>query len=90
MEENENFEWALSALKAGNRVARRGWNGRGMFVFLVPGSKFTVNREPLLSILGAGTPVEYRPHLDLRAVDGTIGVWVPSSSDLMAEDWFTA
>lgn len=28
------FEWALARLKAGERIARTGWNGRGMYVFI--------------------------------------------------------
>jgi hypothetical protein len=35
-----DFEYALSWIKVGKRVARDGWNGKGMFVFLVPGSAF--------------------------------------------------
>ena len=49
-----NFGQALEALKEGKRVARTGWNGKGMFLFLVAGSNFVVNREPLLSIMGGG------------------------------------
>lgn len=82
-----NFSQALELIKTGKRLSRRGWNGKGMFVFLVPGSTFTVNREPLLSILGEGTKVSYRPHIDLKAADGTIGTWLASMSDIMAEDW---
>lgn len=82
-----DFSAALLAVKAGRRVARSGWNGKGMFVFLVPGSTFTVNRPPLLGIYPEGTQVEYRPHIDLRAADGTVGPWTPSGADLMAEDW---
>jgi hypothetical protein len=82
-----SFSWALEQIKAGERITRGGWNGAGQFVFLVPGSQFKVNREPLLTILGEGTEVNYRPHLDLRAVDGSIGVWTPSSTDLLAMDW---
>lgn len=81
------FSEALAEIKAGKRLQRRGWNGNGMFVFLVSGSNFTVNREPLLSILGEGCEVTYRPHIDLFAADGTIGVWQPSMGDVMAEDW---
>ena len=62
MEEQEpmDFGQALEELKQGRRVARKGWNGKGMFLFLVPGSKdLTVNREPLLSILGEGAKFNY-------------------------------
>ena len=82
-----NFSQALDAIKTGARLTRRDWNGHGLFVFLVPGSTFAVNREPLLSIFGEGRMVNYRGHLDLKAVDGSIGVWSPSSTDLLADDW---
>lgn len=84
-----NFSEALDAIKAGGRVARSGWNGKGMFVFLVPGSVFKVNREPLLSILGEGTEVRYRGHIDMRTADGMIVPWLASQTDLLADDWQT-
>ncbi|WP_299085182.1 DUF2829 domain-containing protein [uncultured Ruegeria sp.] len=83
-----NFGHALQAIKEGKRLARKGWNGKDMFVFLVSGSHFKVNREPLLSILGEGTGVDYRPHIDLKQPDGSIGVWQPSMGDVMADDWY--
>lgn len=87
MESNMNFSDALIRIKQGHRLQREGWNGKGMFVFLVSGSVFTVNREPLLSILGEGTEVTYRPHIDICQPDGSISVWQPSMGDVMAEDW---
>lgn len=81
------FGEALSALKAGKRVAREGWNGKGMFLFLVPGSTFTVNRAPLLGIYPEGTEINYRPHIDMRTANGEIVTWVASQSDLLEGDW---
>lgn len=82
-----DYSEALQRIKNGQRLARSGWNGKGMFVFLVPGSMFKVNREPLLSILGEGTEVTYRAHIDIKNADGSIAVWTPSITDQMAEDW---
>ena len=82
------FSQALDQIKTGKRCARSGWNGKNMFVFLVNGSNFVVNREPLLSILGEGTEVTYRPHIDICQPDGAIGVWQPSMGDVMANDWY--
>ena len=82
-----NFSEALGRIKQGYRVRRAGWNGKDMFVFLVAGSNFIVNREPLMSILGQGAEVTYRPHIDMRAADGSIGVWLASQTDILAEDW---
>lgn len=36
MVENQNFGQAIEALKQGKRVARQGWNGKGMFIFERP------------------------------------------------------
>lgn len=83
-----SFGHALEAIKQGYRLARKGWNGANMFVFLVDGSTFVVNREPLKSIFPEGTEVNYRPHIDLAAADETVGVWQPSMGDVMADDWY--
>lgn len=81
------FGEALELLKQGKKAAREGWNGKGMFVFLVPGSNFKVSRPPLLGIYPEGTEINYRPHIDLKGADGSISTWAPSGSDALAEDW---
>lgn len=81
------FGWALKQMQNGSRVARRGWNGKGMFLFIVPGSNFTVNRAPLLGIYPEGTPIEYRSHIDMKTADGSVVPWVASQTDLLALDW---
>lgn len=82
-----DFGLAIVALKQGKRVAREGWNGKGMFLFLVPGSRFTVNREPLMSIMGEGTQVDYHAHIDMKTAQGYVVPWLASQSDMLAEDW---
>jgi hypothetical protein len=81
-----NFSEALTSIKEGKVMGRAEWkNAKG--VFLVAGSEFEVNRAPLLGILPAGTKVTYRPHIDMRGADDTIGTWAPSMVDILAEDW---
>lgn len=82
-----NFSQALHLIKTGRRVARQGWNGKGMFLFLVPGSTFKVNRPPLLGIYPEGTEINYHAHIDMKTADGTIVPWLASQSDLLGEDW---
>lgn len=82
-----DFSAALGLLKAGSRVARAGWNGKGMFLFLVNGSRFTVNRPPLRGIYPEGTVIDYRSHIDMRTAQGDIVPWVASQSDLLENDW---
>src|SRR5947209_2318352 len=79
-----NFGEALADLKNGHRVCRSGWNGKGMFLFLVPGSVFKVNREPLLSILGEGKEVQYHAHVDMKTVQGYVIPWLCSQADMIA------
>ena len=82
-----NFGQAIEVLKTGNKVTRVGWNGKDMFLFLVQGSQFKVNRPPLLGIYPEGTEINYRPHIDMKTVNGEIVPWVASQSDLLEEDW---
>ena len=81
------FGTAIELLKLGRRVARAGWNGKGMFLFLVPGSTFTVNRAPLLGIYPEGTRIDYCPHIDMKTADNKVVPWLASQTDVLAEDW---
>lgn len=83
-----NFGEALDLIKRGYKVTREGWNGKDMFLFLVQGSTFKVNRPPLLGIYKEGQEINYRGHIDMKTVDGSIVPWVASQTDLLAEDWF--
>ena len=82
-----NFSDALLKLKEGALVARKGWNGKGMFLYLVPGSTFTVNRKPLLGIYPEGTEITYCPHIDMKTADGSCVPWLASQTDILADDW---
>ena len=58
-----------------------------MFIFLVPGSTFKVNRPPLNVIYPEGTEITYHPHIDMKASNGVIVPWVASQCDLLSDDW---
>ena len=82
-----SFGLAVEAVKKGKKIARAGWNGKGMFLFLVPGSTFKVNRAPLLGIYPEGTEINYHSHIDMKTADGTIVPWLASQTDVLADDW---
>lgn len=82
-----SFSVALDIVKGGGRMRRLGWNGKDTFIFLVPGSRFTVNRPPLLGIYPEGTEVEYHAHIDMKTAQGYAVPWLASQADLLAEDW---
>lgn len=87
------FGQALDALKAGRRVARRGWNGRGMWLALTPGSVVAPEHArsgaaAALAALEPGEPIRVAPHIDMRAADGTLVIgWLASQTDMLADDW---
>ena len=82
-----NFSQALDAIKEGKKVSRSGWNGKNMFIFLVQGSTFKVNRPPLMGIYPEGTEVNYHAHVDMKTANNMIVPWLVSQTDLLSEDW---
>jgi hypothetical protein len=81
------FGLAMEALKRGARVARAGWNGKGMFVYLVPAASYPVQTGAAKAYFGEGSMVPYNAYLALNGVDDTVSTWAPSGSDALAEDW---
>ena len=81
------FGDALKALKAGQRVARTGWNGKGMFVYLVPAASYPVQTGAAKAHFGDSAMVPYNAYMAIKNVDETVSTWVPSVNDCIAEDW---
>jgi hypothetical protein len=67
-----SFGHAIHALKAGHRVARAGWNGKGMWLALqVPDAKSKMTL----------------PYIYMRTVQGDLVPWLASQTDMLADDW---
>ena len=81
------FGAAIEALKAGKRVARAGWNGKGMFVYLVPASSYPAQTGAAKAHFGDGAMVPYNAYMAIKNVNETVSTWVPSVNDCLAEDW---
>lgn len=86
---NMNFGDALSALKNGKRVCRSGWNGKGMWLYLIPAEVMGVIsvRPPASS---KNPSEQYKPHasIAMKTADGSLVVgWLASQADMLAEDW---
>lgn len=80
------FGYALDMLKCGKKVARRGWNGKGMFVYYVPENSYPARKE--IEKKEFGDMVKYNPYFAIKNVNGTVSTWVPSLNDCLAEDWY--
>lgn len=74
MQRELNFGDALQILKIGGKVARKGWNGKGMHVRRV--NLITTNNIPIDNEC-----------LILKNVNGCYNTWIPSITDIFAEDW---
>jgi len=103
MSENVDFGKAIEALKEGKRVARQGWNGKGLFVFMQVPS--IINREivPKMQSLPKSVKDEFEkrfndPDNQIDAIyydnqlalvnpSNLINGWAPSTSDALAKDW---
>lgn len=81
-----NFGDAIALLKGGRAVAREGWNGRGMFVYLVPSGAYPARTGVAKAHFGDEL-VPYNPYFAIKNVDGTVSTWVPSINDCLANDW---
>ena len=67
-----DFGWAIEQLKAGEKVSRDGWNGKGMWLELqVP------DEHSKMSL----------PYIYMKTVDDKLVPWLASQTDMLAEDW---
>lgn len=86
-----DFSEALTLLKEGSRLARDGWNGKGMYVVrqkgYPDGIKINKNTSEATGI-PEGTVCSFRPYLMLKTADNDFVPWVASQSDLLEDDWF--
>lgn len=94
IKEGDEFDFgsAVYLLKIGKKVARKGWNGSGMYVYYVPAASYPMQRNNLKT-MGGEFPddmVPYREYLALKTAQGDIATWAPSCSDALAEDWCLA
>lgn len=100
---NMNFGKAIELLKQGKLVTRKGWNGKGMFLFSRPEDNLPM--EIVQKAVSIPQPVKYyfrrkceesqlsnpvkvTSYICMKAADDTIvNGWLASQTDIMAEDW---
>ena len=86
-----NFGQAIKSLKAGNRVARKGWNGKGMWLVLqgsTPDVKPYNGSCYSNALEGVQESVTIDAHIDMYTAGKTMQPgWLASQADMLAEDW---
>lgn len=87
------FSKALDAMKAGERVSRAGWNGKGMWICLgqgqtCPADGFWNRHTREFALSQPGHTAEVLPYFIMKTADDKILMgWLASQSDMVAEDW---
>lgn len=83
------FDFVIRALKNGKKVARNGWNGKGMYVFLIgeKGLKSPFCTPYWTYTNGVNDNLPLREFAAIKSVNEEVVPWAPSQSDMLAEDW---
>lgn len=91
-----SFGHAVVALKAGHKVARGGWNGKGMWLYLVPANAYPAQTDAAKTYWkGKGTGetlegiplVPYGAYIAMKTAQENVVPWLASQTDVLADDW---
>lgn len=92
-----DFGTAIKFLEAGGAIRRSGWNGKGLFVVKQVPSHITDDIIPKMQSLPQiakdilmkreNPHIDYTNQMLIINQDGRADSWVPSSSDIFANDW---
>jgi len=84
-----SFGDAIHYLKAGKKLARSGWDGKGMFIFLVPANKYPASGNKNGTLIGEFKDdlVPYGAYLAMKTAQDNIIPWLASQTDMLADDW---
>lgn len=76
------FGDAIAAINSGAKIYREGWNGKGMFLFLISGNswEFTCDVDGVDSL-------DTLPFICMKTADGKLVPWLASQTDVLADDW---
>lgn len=83
------FGDAVEALKSGRAVSRKGWNGKGMYLYMVAAGRYepvSMAAHVIASEQEDGK-VPYLPYIAMKTVTDDVVPWLASQTDVLAEDW---
>lgn len=87
-ESGMSFGQAVELLKQDKRMARSGWNGKGMFLLIIKGESLT---QQINDVYGnPDEPQSALPVLDaiyMKTADNKLVPWLASQTDILSEDW---
>lgn len=80
-----SFGDAMREMKCGNKVARSGWNGKGMFLFLIAGDSWYFDTD--VDGVEDCDGVKTLPFVCMKTADNKLVPWLASQTDVIANDW---
>ena len=83
------FGLAIEAMKKGKKVARKGWNGKGMFIYYVPENIYPANGNKFGTMKGIfeNDLVPYGAYIAMKTAQNNVVPWLASQTDVLADDW---
>lgn len=92
-----SFGLAIEALKLGHKVARTGWNGKDMFIVLIPAGYLppSNSKKPRANVndrtakyVRTDTSLDSQPYLAMKtATEQWQPGWLASQADVLSDDW---
>lgn len=92
-----SFGHAIVALKSGHKVARSGWNGKGMYLYYVPANSYPAqtdvakaywkDKQPIASENMTHIMVPYGAYIAMKTAQENVVPWLASQTDVLADDW---
>lgn len=81
------FGDALNWLNKEKAVMRSGWNGKGMFIYLVPPGNYPARTPVAKAFFGENALVPYGAYIAMKTAQGNVVPWLASQTDILATDW---
>lgn len=82
-----SFGHATFALEEGKKVCRSGWNGKGMFLYLVPANAYPAQTQVAKDYWGEDAKVPYGAYIAMKTAQDNVVPWLASQTDVLAHDW---
>ena len=78
---------AIHLMRDGERMQRKGWNGKDMFIYIVPAASYPAQRGAAKAWAGEEAMIPYQEYVAMKTVGGTVVPWLCSQTDLLCDDW---
>lgn len=84
---NLDFGKAVRAMRYGNKIARAGWNGKGMYLYYVPANSYPAQTDIAKTHGWPDNLVPYGAYIAMKTAQDNVVPWLASQTDVLAEDW---